>query len=73
MIKSDSDPPPQPKKPPMSPKKRASFRWLICLLALSEGIFAFVVPSEDRVKVVVIFSLLTPFAILTFFYVMRLE
>ena len=57
----------------MSPKKRASFRWLICLLALSEGIFAFVVPSEDRVKVVVIFSLLTPFAILTFFYVMRLE
>jgi hypothetical protein len=57
----------------MSPKKRASFLWLLGLLAVSTGIFACVVPSGDRIKAVVSFLLVTPFGILTFFYVMRDE
>jgi hypothetical protein len=57
----------------MSPKKKASFWWLIGLLVTAFGVFVCIVPASHRIRVVVAFAIVAPWAIGTFFYVMRNE
>jgi hypothetical protein len=57
----------------MSPRKKASFWWLIGLLVTAFGVFVCLVPPSHRIRVVVAFALVAPWAIGTFFYVMRDE